>query len=328
MAIENSARWRLAVVVMLAVSVHNSATAAEDDEVFSGPQPGERLPSLKVRNVFEETAVDLDPVTTAKSQPLLLVFVHKRERPAFGLMNVLLRYSQTRQKDGLNTAAVFLTADLTETSTWMRRIRNYFPKEATVTVSPDGIEGPGSYGLNRDVTMTVLVAKDNRVTANFALVQPSLQADGPKIAKAIVDVLGGGEVPDLAKFSNQRMQQMRRRTDRSTNPRDAEQDPKLTGLLRRLIQKDAKTEQVETAAKELIAYLEKNEAARKRVGEIATRIIDAGKLENYGTKAAQEHLKAWSKEFGPKRRDDKPADRSGKGSESTDDAPSGKGQKP
>jgi hypothetical protein len=38
--------------------------------------------------------------------------------------------------------------------------------------------------------MTVLVGKDDKVTANFALVQPSLQADGPKIAAAIADALG------------------------------------------------------------------------------------------------------------------------------------------
>ncbi len=284
--------------VLLAVGMEGFA--AEGDEIFSGPQPGERVPPLTVRNVFEDPAVDLDPVANAKNGPLLLVFVHKRERPAFGLMRTLLQYSQTRKKDGLNTAAVFLTGDLTETSNWMRQIRNYFPPGATVAVSPDGIEGPGSFGLNRDVTMTVLVAKEQKVTANFALVQPSLQADGPKIAKAIVDVLGGGEVPDVAKFSGQRMQQMRRGGGRNAGGRGDEQDPKLTGMLRQLIQKDASDEQVAAAAKELNAYLEKNESARKRVGEIANRIIDAGKLENYGTRPAQEHLKEWAKKYKPR----------------------------
>ncbi len=284
--------------VLLAAGVE--VFAAEGDEIFSGPQPGERVPKLTVRNVFEDPAVDLDPVANAKNGPLLLVFVHKRERPAFGLANTLLRYSLTRKKDGLNTAAVFLTGDLTETSNWMRQIRNYFPPGATVAVSPDGIEGPGSFGLNRDVTMTVLVVKEQKVTANFALVQPSLQADGPKIAKAIVDVLGGGDVPNLEKFSGQRMQQMQRDGGRNARGRSDEQDPKLTGMLRQLIQKDASAEQVAAVAKELNAYLDRNEAARKRVGEIANRIIDAGKLENYGTQAAQEHLKAWAKKYKPK----------------------------
>jgi hypothetical protein len=320
--------WQRIILLVITLSLPIPISVAAEDDIFSGPQPGERLPPLKVRNVFADPVVELDPATAANGRPLLLLFVHKRERPAFGLMNVLLRYSQTRRTDGLNSAAVFLATDLTETANWMRRIRKYFPQEATVTVSPDGIEGPGSYGLNRDVTLTVLIAKDDRVTANFALVQPSLQADGPKIAKAIVKVLGGGEVPDLVKFSNQRMQQMRRPAERNANGRTDEQDPRLTSLLRRVIQKDAEAEQVAATARELNAYLEKNAAARKRVGEIAARIIAAGKLENYGTKVAQEHLKSWAKKFGPKRPDGKPARRSGQDNDSADNASSGQGQKP
>ena len=311
--------WRrfllLAVCVLL---VATSSVLAEDAEpdIFSGPQPGERVPPLTVRNVFADPAVDLDPVSAAKDAPLLLIFVHKRERPAFGLTNTLLRYALTRKKDGLHTSAVFLTADLTETADWMRRIRSYFPTDASVTVSPDGIEGPGSFGLNRDVTMTVLIAKENRVTASFALIQPSLQADGPQIAKALVDALGGGDVPDLAKFSGQRMQQMRRGAGSDSPERGAEQDARLTGLLRQLIQKDATGEQVESVARELNGYLEKNEAAQRRVGEIANRIINAGKLENYGTPAAQKHLQTWAKKFAPPA-DDKqqPGRESGKSSD-------------
>ena len=325
MRIQETRLRQLVIAIALSLTVVQSVMAENDDEVFSGPQTGERIPPLTVRNVFEDPAVELDPVANAKGGPLLLVFVHKRERPAFGLMRTLLQYSLTRKKDGLNTAAVFLTGDVTETSNWMRRIRNYFPKESSVTVSPEGIEGPGSFGLNRDVTVTVLVANEGRVTANFALVQPSLQADGPKIAKAIVDVLGGGEVPDLVKFSNQRMQQMRRDGGRNSSGRGPEQDSKLTGLLRRLIQKDASEEQVGVAAKELNAYLAKSEVAAKRVGEIANRIIDAGKLENYGTKAAQEHLKEWAKKFKPKTRDEAQADKASDDKEAANDSQTDKG---
>ena len=45
--------------------------------------------------------------------------------------------------------------------------------------------------------MTVLIAKDNQVTANFALVQPSIAADAAKIAQAIADVLGDQQAPTL-----------------------------------------------------------------------------------------------------------------------------------
>jgi len=157
-------------------------------------------------------------------------------------------------------------------------------------ISDEGREGPGAYGLNRNVTLTVLVGKDNKVTANFALVQPSAQADGPKIAKAIVDVLGGGPVPSLAELGL-----VRNRGD----AKGRMQDPKMESLLRAVIQKTATEEEVKAAAEALEAYLKKNEKARKRVGEITTNIIKAGKLENYGTPAAQEMLTKWSQEFGP-----------------------------
>jgi hypothetical protein len=47
------------------------------------------------------------------------------------------------------------------------------------------------------MTVTVLVAKDGKVTGNFALVQPSVAADGPKIAEAIAKALGSEKGPTL-----------------------------------------------------------------------------------------------------------------------------------
>jgi len=47
--------------------------------------------------------------------------------------------------------------------------------KAPTGISPDGEEGPGSYGLNRKMTLTILVANKGKVTANFALVQRTLR---------------------------------------------------------------------------------------------------------------------------------------------------------
>ena len=55
-------------------------------------------------------------------------------------------------------------------------------------ISVDGKEGPGAYGLNRKVTITILVVKDNKVHANFAILSPN-KADFPKVKKAIDEVL-------------------------------------------------------------------------------------------------------------------------------------------
>ena len=75
------------------------------------------------------------------------------------------------------------------------------PERSSIGVSVDGNEGPGAYGLNRAVTLTILVAKDNIVTANFALVQPSLPADAPRVLGEVVKLIGG-KVPTLEELGD------------------------------------------------------------------------------------------------------------------------------
>ena len=53
----------------------------------------------------------------------------------------------------------------------------------------------------------------------------------------------------------------------------------------------------------------KDPAIKKRIFEVANRIINAGKLENYGTKKAQGFLKKWAKEFGDEKRESKKRDK-------------------
>ena len=57
-------------------------------------------------------------------------------------------------------------------------------------------------------------------------------------------------------------------------------------------------EDVEKAAKALEEHAQKNPAARRRVGEITRNIIEAGKLESYGTATAQEYFQKWAREWG------------------------------
>lgn len=274
-----------------------AAVHADEEPVFSGPQPGEKLPPLQVRDVLAEEVTDVDLIKKANGKPVVLVFFHQRTRPAFGLTNALMQLAKTREKQGLVCAVVMLTDDPTETGNWMKRIRNLLPKDTLYGISMDGVEGPGAYGLNREVALTVLVGNEGKVTANFALVQPSLPNDGPKIAKAIVDATGGGKVPDIVALSRNRMQ-------KRPAPKD-QQKPlpgELTGMLRRLINKEASADDVASAAKQIEEFIgEKgNEEWQKRVGQITTNIISAGKLKNYGTEPARVHLKQWAEKYGPK----------------------------
>jgi len=260
-----------------------------EEELFSGPQVGEKLTPFKMRGVLGERAgQELDLVSDAAGQPLVIFFVQEVTRPSLGLTRLLMDYAATRANDGLHSGVVFLSGDATETENWMKRAANAMPQSERLGISVDGQEGPGAYGLNRHVALTVLIGKDNRVTANFALVQPSIQADAPRIAKEMVAVLGGGKVPSLAELGV-------RGDGRPSSQMD---DPKLDALLRGLIRKTATPEEVRTAAEAIEAYVADKPPARQRVGSIARRIIEAAKLADYGTAEAQEYLKKWAKEFG------------------------------
>jgi hypothetical protein len=260
---------------------------------------GEKLAGFKVRALLgDEAGQELDLVAKAEGKPIAIVFVHELTRPSAALMRLMMEYAAKRSGDGLAAGVVFLSDDATAAEGLVKRASGAMPKGVPVTLSLDGQEGPGAYGLNRKVALTVLVAKDNRVTANFSLVQPSVQADAPKIAAAIVDVLGGGKVPTLEELGAQGYTPATRPAAGAKEP-----DPNLRSLLAPLINKDGSQEMVDAAAKKVEAYCAEHPDTKLQIGDIARRIIDAGKLENYGTPAAQEYLKKWAREFkAPERR--------------------------
>lgn len=290
------------LIFSLLAVVCSSPLLLAADPVFSGPQADENLPVFKVRGVFDADAgKELDFVTQADGKPIVLIFVHDLNRQSISMVRVLSSYTVSRAKDGLHTGVVWLDADATEAENTLKRIKHALTPKAPTGISLDGKEGPGAYGLNRNVQLTVLVAKDNKVTANFALMQPSLQADLPKILDAVVKV-AGGKAPKLEEIEG--MPAMARPMANAPM-----QDPNLRGLISPVIRLNAATEDVDKAAKALEEYCAKNEATRAEVGRIANTIINAGKLKDYGTERAQEYLQKWAKEYGAKPKDaDKPED--------------------
>lgn len=297
------------IIAVVVLAVGNLGSLQADEPLFSGPQVGEKLPSFKVKGVFDDDAgKELDFVSAAKGKPIVLIFVHDLNRPSIGMTRALATYTHSRAKDGLVTGVVWLDDDATAAESSLKRIKHALAEGAPIGISLDGREGPGSYGLNRNVTLTILVGKEGKVTANFALVQPSLQADLPKILEKVVAV-AGGKVPKLEEIAGAVPMGDKNAARPGSAPAPA-QDPNLRSLISPVIQKTATPEEVDKAAKALEEYIAKNEATKKEVGRIANTIIDAGKLENYGTPKAQEYLKKWAKEFGkPAGKTDPPSDK-------------------
>jgi len=288
-------------LLLLGLNLFPSSFLSAQDPVFSGPQPGENLASFKIRGVLgADEGKEIDLVGRAGGKPLLLVFMHDVNRQSIAMTRILTQYAKTRTKDGLTTGVVWLGEDATEAENTVKRVKHALTEGITTGVSPDGREGPGSYGLNRKVMLTILVGNQNKVTANFALVQPSLQADLPKILEAITKQIGG-KPPKL-----EEIQGAPAMPKRDNAP---QQDPNLRELLRPVIQLKATPEEVETAAKKVEDYCAKNEASKKEVGRIANTIINAGKLESYGTPKAQEYLKKWAREYGTPKKDPEKKDK-------------------
>ena len=278
------------------------------EQIFSGPQVDEQLGPLNVTLALGDSAgKTIDPVAEAQGKPMVLVFLHDVNRQSISMTRVLTQYAQSRAKDGLHTALILLADDATGAQNTLKRIQHALTANVATGVSPDGREGPGSYGLNRAVQLTILVAKNNRVTANFALVQPSLQADLPKVLRAIVAQVGGPEpkLSDLLESGG--VMQNTGRNPPSTD--DTKPDPDaIRSLVRPLIQLDAQDKQVDRAAEAIEQAIAKSEAVKKEIGRIASTIVSSGKLENYGTSHAQGYLKRWAEKYGqnPQRPKDAP----------------------
>jgi hypothetical protein len=167
------------------------ALAEDEAKEFSGPQKGEAITLFSVRGVLGDKAgEEYDLVKQAKGQPLVLMFVHEVNRPSVGIARVVMTYAASLKEKDLHAGLVFLTADATATEDWTKRASGALPQGVPIGISTDGVEGPGAYGLNRKVTVTVLVAKEDKVAANFALIQPSVAADAPKIIEAIATAAG------------------------------------------------------------------------------------------------------------------------------------------
>ncbi len=261
------------------------------DPVFSGPQKGEHLSPFVVRQVLGENAgKDWKPIEAAAGRPLLLIFVHDVTRPALGLTRSLIEFAHKRGGDRMLRAVIILTDDTTDAETYVKRIAHALPQNAERCVSLDGKEGPGALGLNRKVSVTVLLAKGSDVTANFALVQPSIQVDAPKIAQAIASLLGDNSAPTAAELGIQQSSEM----NKGVLPDE------IRNLVRPLIDKNATESDVVKAAKAIEEKMAKNEAIRIEIARISQTIVRSGKLDNYGTEAAQKYLREWSERLNAK----------------------------
>ncbi len=263
------------------------------EEVFSGPQPGEKITSFKVLGISGAAPQsERDPVAENKGGPVAFVFLHALERSLLPLLRVVDEYSALR-KDHLRTEVVFLGADRVAAEQRIKTAANSLKLKSNLGLSLDGSEGPGNYGLNKECMMTIVIAKDDNVTANFALVQPGI-SDAPKVIEALAKVSGDSNPPSVEKLEAARNPGMARdgamqRRGAQANagekkdpfPGAVPSDEKLTGLLRRFIRPTNDDETVDKVLSEVRAYVKDNDDLRKQAIGGWTRVLHFG--DRYGT---------------------------------------------
>ena len=160
--------------------------------LFSGPQPGENLPPLMAKGINGETkGKTYDVIAKADGQLLVLFLQDESGLGLRGLLGIsrLLAQIAEKSKEKMHISAVFLgdTPDTVENQA--SKLISHVPSGVLLGISQDGREGPGSYGLNRSVAQTVIIAKDGKVLHNFAFTQPMLRPD-PYVLGAVGEAIG------------------------------------------------------------------------------------------------------------------------------------------
>ena len=165
----------------------------EGEQIFSGPQPGEKLPAFKATSLDgDKKGKELDPITSAGDK-LQVLFFQDVSRVAiaglFSVMDAIGKIERKTDKD-LQIACVFLIDDADRIKKGFAR---GFPALLelgidVVAVSQGGRDGPGAYGLNRTISQTIILARDGKVTRNFVFPEPLLYAD-PHVMGGVAELI-------------------------------------------------------------------------------------------------------------------------------------------
>ena len=170
----------------------------EGKQIFSGPQPGEKLPAFKATSLAgDKKGKELDPITSAGDKLQVLFFQDASRAAIVGLFNgmdAIGKIGRKTDKD-LQIACVFLCDDAELVPKGFAQLEHAqgFPELRergvdVIAVSKDGREGPGAYGLNRNFSQTIILARNGKVTRNFVFRQGMLYAD-PHVMGGIAELI-------------------------------------------------------------------------------------------------------------------------------------------
>lgn len=291
---------RLWFLLLLVITCSFGTKATGEDPVFSGPQVGEKLLPLEVLSVYGDTAgTNVDPVKLSDGQPMLMIFVHHLTRPGLALTRALTEYSLSQEEHGAYTHIVWLDDDKAKAEAYLTRASSSLRFAAPVGISVDGGEGPGAYGLNRNVELTILVAKDNVVQANYALVQPSV-TEAAKIAANLAKLIDQSsptqEQLEKIAYPREMMQASAMQRQRPTKPAasDNVNSNNLREMMKQFIARDIDEESARKSIEKIENWIGDNPKRKSQAATMIRAVIQRG----MGSESAQPQLEKWLKDFG------------------------------
>ncbi len=270
------------------------------DPVFSGPQPGEATTAFKSVDIIgTDAGKERDVITLNNGAPTVLVFVHGLERSMLPLMRAVDEYGGKFQ-DRLKTEFVFLAAERVGGMEKYAPALNSIKLKGRPTLSVDGAEGPGNYGLNKECLMTIIAAKENKTQASFALVQPGI-ADAERVIGAIAKMIGDEKPPTAAEIAAAQPQrgEMAQRPmaakGKDPFPGAVPTDGKLQSMLRSYIRKENDDATIDRMLQEVREHIKDNTDLKKQALDGWTRILHF--KDRYGTPYAVKQGEAFLEEL-------------------------------
>lgn len=185
----------LLTLALLLVQGSRPATPAPDapaptEPVFSGPQKGEKTPPFRVIDVKGTRDLrEFDPTAEAASGAALYFFFPSPNRILARAIHEMDAMASDAKASGLRSYFVGLFPDRLEGEQRLRDVWTSLRPKTPASLSVDGLEGPGAWGLNKKCLVTVVLAKDGKVAFNRAVLSPG-ERDFDEIRAALSELVG------------------------------------------------------------------------------------------------------------------------------------------
>lgn len=148
------------------------ATTTAFADVTSGPPVGQAVEGFFVEAVTgTSSGQKVDAVTTRGAKPTVYAFIptDKWSRPSARFLKKL--DSEVGSLSDVQVVAVWLTPDVNASKEYLPKAQQSLQFSRTdLTVFAGDASGPGTWGINTDADVTVVVVKDGKVGQTFGFV--------------------------------------------------------------------------------------------------------------------------------------------------------------